>query len=70
MRNHTSAVQFSIHARVDTGARPYVQSPKNCPEWDHVARRVTINLGDNQIMQDIEIQGQPIGHNYNAPLPN
>eukprot|EP00959_Pyramimonas_sp_CCMP1952_P371275 7775016-Pyramimonas_sp.AAC.1 len=29
-----------------------------------------MNLGDNQIIQVIEIQGQPIGCNYNAPLPN
>eukprot|EP00959_Pyramimonas_sp_CCMP1952_P113803 2379290-Pyramimonas_sp.AAC.1 len=27
-------------------------------------------LGENQILQDITIQDQPIGCNYNAPLPN
>eukprot|EP00959_Pyramimonas_sp_CCMP1952_P007539 157570-Pyramimonas_sp.AAC.1 len=40
-RNHTCAVHRSIHTRVDTGARIYVQSPKSGPEWGHVARRVT-----------------------------
>eukprot|EP00959_Pyramimonas_sp_CCMP1952_P146616 3068959-Pyramimonas_sp.AAC.1 len=35
-RNHTSAVHLGIHARVDKGARTYVQSPKNGLEWDHV----------------------------------
>eukprot|EP00959_Pyramimonas_sp_CCMP1952_P292607 6119815-Pyramimonas_sp.AAC.1 len=69
-RNHTSAVHLSIHTRVDEGARTYVQSPKNGPEWGHVVRRVTKNLDDNTIIQDIEIQDQPTGHNYNAPLPN
>eukprot|EP00959_Pyramimonas_sp_CCMP1952_P362924 7599954-Pyramimonas_sp.AAC.1 len=54
-RNHTSAVHLSIHTRVDKGARTYVQSSKNGPEWDHVVRRVTMNLGDNTIIQDIEI---------------
>eukprot|EP00959_Pyramimonas_sp_CCMP1952_P049194 1027605-Pyramimonas_sp.AAC.1 len=29
-----------------------------------------MNLGDSTIIQDIEIQDQPIGCNYNAPLPN
>eukprot|EP00959_Pyramimonas_sp_CCMP1952_P211362 4423646-Pyramimonas_sp.AAC.1 len=59
-RNHTSAVHRSIHTRVDKGARTYVQSPKNGPEWYHVAGRVTMNLGGNQIIQDIKIQNQPI----------
>eukprot|EP00959_Pyramimonas_sp_CCMP1952_P021429 451973-Pyramimonas_sp.AAC.1 len=58
-RNHTSAVHLSIHTRFDKGARTYVQSPKNGPEWGRVVRRVTMNLGDNTIIQDIEIQGQP-----------
>eukprot|EP00959_Pyramimonas_sp_CCMP1952_P170633 3565813-Pyramimonas_sp.AAC.1 len=69
-RNHTSAVHRSIHSRVDKGVRTCVQSPKNGPEWDHVVRRVAMNLGDNAIIQDIKIQDQPIGYNYNAPLPN
>eukprot|EP00959_Pyramimonas_sp_CCMP1952_P227897 4765272-Pyramimonas_sp.AAC.1 len=69
-RNHISAVHLSIHTRVDKGARNYVQSPKNGPEWGHVVRRVTMHLNDNTVIQDIKIQGQPIGHNYNAPLPN
>eukprot|EP00959_Pyramimonas_sp_CCMP1952_P368299 7714874-Pyramimonas_sp.AAC.1 len=29
-----------------------------------------MNLDDNAIIQDIKIQDQPIGYNYNAPLPN
>eukprot|EP00959_Pyramimonas_sp_CCMP1952_P042557 889617-Pyramimonas_sp.AAC.1 len=58
--NHASAVHLSIRARVDNGVRTYVQSPKNGPEWGHVVRRVTMNLGDNQILQDIEIQDQAI----------
>eukprot|EP00959_Pyramimonas_sp_CCMP1952_P331518 6942160-Pyramimonas_sp.AAC.1 len=69
-RNHTSAVHLSVHSRVDRGARTYVQFPKNGPEWDHAVRRLTMNPGDNAIIQDIKIQGQPFGHNYNAPLPN
>eukprot|EP00959_Pyramimonas_sp_CCMP1952_P203829 4262657-Pyramimonas_sp.AAC.1 len=69
-RHHTSAVLRSIHTRVDTGARTYAQSPKDASQWDHVVRRVTKNLGDNQIIQDIEIQDQPAGYNFNAPLPN
>eukprot|EP00959_Pyramimonas_sp_CCMP1952_P334829 7011526-Pyramimonas_sp.AAC.1 len=68
--NHTSAVHLTIHTRVDGGARTNVQSPKNGPAWDHVVGRVTMILGDNQIMRDVEIQGQPIGHNCNAQLPN
>eukprot|EP00959_Pyramimonas_sp_CCMP1952_P017006 361236-Pyramimonas_sp.AAC.1 len=59
-RNFTSAVHRSIHTRVDVAARTYVQSPKIGPEWGHVVRRVTMNLGDNQIIQDIKIQDQPI----------
>eukprot|EP00959_Pyramimonas_sp_CCMP1952_P164073 3430406-Pyramimonas_sp.AAC.1 len=55
-RNHTSAVHLSIHTRVDNGVRTYVRSPKNGPEWGHVVRRVTVNLGDNTIIQDVEIQ--------------
>eukprot|EP00959_Pyramimonas_sp_CCMP1952_P341698 7157717-Pyramimonas_sp.AAC.1 len=58
-RNHTSAVHPSIHTRVDKGARTYVQSPKNGPGWDHVVRRVTMNLDDNTIIQYIKIQDQP-----------
>eukprot|EP00959_Pyramimonas_sp_CCMP1952_P066133 1380733-Pyramimonas_sp.AAC.1 len=38
-RNHASAAHLKIHTRVDKGARTYVQSPKNGPEWDHIARR-------------------------------
>eukprot|EP00959_Pyramimonas_sp_CCMP1952_P024056 504707-Pyramimonas_sp.AAC.1 len=69
-RNHTGAVHLSIHTRVDKGVRTYVQSANIGPEWGHVARRVTLNLGDNEIIQDIEIQGRPTGCNYNAPLPD
>eukprot|EP00959_Pyramimonas_sp_CCMP1952_P186323 3896308-Pyramimonas_sp.AAC.1 len=69
-RNLTSAVHLSVHTRVDTGARTNVQSPKNGPEWDHVVRRVTMDLDDNTIIQNIKIQDQLIGYNYNAPLPN
>eukprot|EP00959_Pyramimonas_sp_CCMP1952_P439031 9191068-Pyramimonas_sp.AAC.1 len=29
-----------------------------------------MNLDDNTIIQEINIQDQPIGHNYTAPLPN
>eukprot|EP00959_Pyramimonas_sp_CCMP1952_P410880 8610672-Pyramimonas_sp.AAC.1 len=29
-----------------------------------------MTLDDNTITQDIKIQGQPIGYNFNAPLPN
>eukprot|EP00959_Pyramimonas_sp_CCMP1952_P138360 2895819-Pyramimonas_sp.AAC.1 len=29
-----------------------------------------MNLGDSAIIQDVKIQDQPTGHNYNAPLPN
>eukprot|EP00959_Pyramimonas_sp_CCMP1952_P312871 6549081-Pyramimonas_sp.AAC.1 len=29
-----------------------------------------MNLDDSQIIQDINIQDQLIGYNYNAPLPN
>eukprot|EP00959_Pyramimonas_sp_CCMP1952_P431287 9032840-Pyramimonas_sp.AAC.1 len=29
-----------------------------------------MNLDDATIIQDIKIQDQPIGYNYNAPLPN
>eukprot|EP00959_Pyramimonas_sp_CCMP1952_P439609 9203165-Pyramimonas_sp.AAC.1 len=69
-RKQTRAVHLSSHTRVDKGARTCFQSPMNGPGWDHVVRRVTTNLGDNTIIQDIKIQGQPIGCNYNAPLPN
>eukprot|EP00959_Pyramimonas_sp_CCMP1952_P426243 8927470-Pyramimonas_sp.AAC.1 len=69
-RNHTRAVHLSIHTPVDKGARTYVRSPKDGPEWGHVVRPVTMNLGYNTITQDIEIQDQPTGRNYNAPLPN
>eukprot|EP00959_Pyramimonas_sp_CCMP1952_P258008 5392360-Pyramimonas_sp.AAC.1 len=34
-----------------------------------MVRRAAMNLGDNAIIQDIKIQGQPAGYNYNAPLP-
>eukprot|EP00959_Pyramimonas_sp_CCMP1952_P183640 3839851-Pyramimonas_sp.AAC.1 len=63
-------MHLSIHARVDKQARTYVQSRRNGPEWGHVARRATMNLGDNTRLQGIKIQDQPIGHTYNAPLPN
>eukprot|EP00959_Pyramimonas_sp_CCMP1952_P388589 8142425-Pyramimonas_sp.AAC.1 len=69
-RDHTSAVHLSIHTRVDKGFRIYVQSPKNGPEWDHVVRRVTMHLDDNQIIQDIKIQDQPIVYNFIALLSN
>eukprot|EP00959_Pyramimonas_sp_CCMP1952_P104543 2185169-Pyramimonas_sp.AAC.1 len=69
-RNHTRAVHLSIHARVDKGVRSYVQSPKNCREWGHVVRGVTMDLGDNTIIQDIQIQDQPVGYKYIASLPN
>eukprot|EP00959_Pyramimonas_sp_CCMP1952_P204791 4282325-Pyramimonas_sp.AAC.1 len=69
-RNHTNAVHLSIHTRDDKGARTHVQYPKTGPEWDHVVRRVATSLDDNAIIQDIKIQDQPIGHNFNAPLPN
>eukprot|EP00959_Pyramimonas_sp_CCMP1952_P416264 8721393-Pyramimonas_sp.AAC.1 len=69
-RKHTGAAHVRIHTRVDRGVRTYVQSPKNGPEWGHVVRRVTMNLGDDAIIQDIEIQGQPAGCNYDAPLPD
>eukprot|EP00959_Pyramimonas_sp_CCMP1952_P386054 8090623-Pyramimonas_sp.AAC.1 len=29
-----------------------------------------MNLDDNTIIQDIKIQDQPTGYNYNAPLPD
>eukprot|EP00959_Pyramimonas_sp_CCMP1952_P168724 3524956-Pyramimonas_sp.AAC.1 len=29
-----------------------------------------MNLGGNEIIQDIKIQDKPTGYNYNAPLPN
>eukprot|EP00959_Pyramimonas_sp_CCMP1952_P224447 4693149-Pyramimonas_sp.AAC.1 len=29
-----------------------------------------MNLDDNTIIQDIEIQDQPTGYTYNAPLPD
>eukprot|EP00959_Pyramimonas_sp_CCMP1952_P264273 5526589-Pyramimonas_sp.AAC.1 len=69
-RNHASAVHLSIHTRVDKGYQTYVQSPKNGPEWDHVVRRVTMHLDDNSVMHDIQIEDQPIGCNFNSPLPN
>eukprot|EP00959_Pyramimonas_sp_CCMP1952_P270235 5648721-Pyramimonas_sp.AAC.1 len=69
-RNHTSAVHLSIHTRVEKGVRTNVQSPKNDPEWDHVVRRVAMNLGDNTIAQGIGIQDQPTGYSYNAPVPD
>eukprot|EP00959_Pyramimonas_sp_CCMP1952_P360514 7549692-Pyramimonas_sp.AAC.1 len=31
-----SVAHPSVHARVDKGARDYVQSPKNGPQWGHV----------------------------------
>eukprot|EP00959_Pyramimonas_sp_CCMP1952_P121043 2530772-Pyramimonas_sp.AAC.1 len=62
-RNHASSVHLSIHTRVDKGVRTFVQYPKNGPEFDHVVRRVTMNLDNNSIIQD-----QPAGYNYNAPL--
>eukprot|EP00959_Pyramimonas_sp_CCMP1952_P291660 6100273-Pyramimonas_sp.AAC.1 len=68
-RNHTRDGHLSVHIRVDKGARTYVQFPKNGSEWDLVVRRATMDLDDNAIIQDIKIQGQPIGHNFNAPLP-
>eukprot|EP00959_Pyramimonas_sp_CCMP1952_P388070 8132363-Pyramimonas_sp.AAC.1 len=69
-RSRTSAVPLSVHTRVDKGVRTYVRSPKNGPEWDHFVRRVTMNLDDNAIIQDIQIQDQTTGYNYNAPLPD
>eukprot|EP00959_Pyramimonas_sp_CCMP1952_P430092 9007966-Pyramimonas_sp.AAC.1 len=65
-----SAVHLNIQTRVDKGVRTYVQSPKNGPEWGHAVRRMTTNLGDNAIIQDIKIQDQPTAYNYNAPLPD
>eukprot|EP00959_Pyramimonas_sp_CCMP1952_P418071 8759124-Pyramimonas_sp.AAC.1 len=50
-RNHTSAVHLSVHARVEQIFRTHFQSPKNGPESDHVARRATMNLFDNIVMQ-------------------
>eukprot|EP00959_Pyramimonas_sp_CCMP1952_P471070 9497796-Pyramimonas_sp.AAC.1 len=41
----------------------------NGPEWGHVVRRVTMNLDDNAIIQDIKTQDQPTGYNYTASLP-
>eukprot|EP00959_Pyramimonas_sp_CCMP1952_P394326 8262490-Pyramimonas_sp.AAC.1 len=69
-RNQTSAVHLSIHTRVDKGVRTYVQSPKNGPDWDHVVRRVSTNLDDNEIIQDIKVQDQPTVYKYNATLPD
>eukprot|EP00959_Pyramimonas_sp_CCMP1952_P215229 4503344-Pyramimonas_sp.AAC.1 len=69
-RTHTSVVHLRAHTRVDKGARTYVQSPKNGPHWDRVARRVTVNPDGATIIQDIKVQDQPIGCNYNAPLPS
>eukprot|EP00959_Pyramimonas_sp_CCMP1952_P239638 5007859-Pyramimonas_sp.AAC.1 len=43
-RHHTSALHLSVHARVDKGARIYVQSPKNGPEWMGPCRET----GDNE----------------------
>eukprot|EP00959_Pyramimonas_sp_CCMP1952_P245559 5132413-Pyramimonas_sp.AAC.1 len=67
-RNHASAVHLSIHTRVDKGARTYVLSPKNGPEWGHVVRRVTTNRGDTTVMQDtqarINISGIIIKRRY------
>eukprot|EP00959_Pyramimonas_sp_CCMP1952_P365147 7646237-Pyramimonas_sp.AAC.1 len=54
LRNHISAVHLSAHTRVDKGFRTYVQSPENGPQWDHMVRRVAMNLDDNTIMQDIK----------------
>eukprot|EP00959_Pyramimonas_sp_CCMP1952_P307328 6432708-Pyramimonas_sp.AAC.1 len=69
-RELTQALYTSTRARVDKGVRTYVQFPKNCPEWNHVVIWLTMNLDDNAIIQDIKIQDQPIGYNYNAPFPN
>eukprot|EP00959_Pyramimonas_sp_CCMP1952_P208764 4366692-Pyramimonas_sp.AAC.1 len=69
-RKHTSDVHFSVHTRLDKGARTYVLSPQKDPEWDRVARRVTMNFDDKTIMQYINTQDQPIGCNYNAPFSN
>eukprot|EP00959_Pyramimonas_sp_CCMP1952_P433209 9071807-Pyramimonas_sp.AAC.1 len=53
-RSHTRAVHLSVHNRVDKGVRTYVQSPKTGPQWDYVVRRVTVNLDENAIIQDIQ----------------
>eukprot|EP00959_Pyramimonas_sp_CCMP1952_P379775 7955310-Pyramimonas_sp.AAC.1 len=68
--NHTRGVHLSIHTRVVEGARTYVQSLKSGPEWGHVVRRVTMNLRDTTVIQDLKIQDQPIRCTHNAPLPN
>eukprot|EP00959_Pyramimonas_sp_CCMP1952_P225437 4714588-Pyramimonas_sp.AAC.1 len=50
-RNKTLAIMTaSNHTRVDRGARTYVQSPRNGPEWDHVVRQATMDLDDNAII--------------------
>eukprot|EP00959_Pyramimonas_sp_CCMP1952_P261769 5473807-Pyramimonas_sp.AAC.2 len=67
--SHAGAAH-SVHTRVDKGVRSYVQPPKNGPDLDHVVRCATMSLDDNTIMQDIKVQDQPIGCNYNAPLPS
>eukprot|EP00959_Pyramimonas_sp_CCMP1952_P020400 430450-Pyramimonas_sp.AAC.1 len=35
-----------------------------------VARRVTTNLDDNTIIQDIQVQDQPTGYKRIVPLPS
>eukprot|EP00959_Pyramimonas_sp_CCMP1952_P202167 4227493-Pyramimonas_sp.AAC.1 len=42
----------------------------HCPRWGHVVRRVAMNFDDNAIMQDIQVQDQPVGCNCHAPLPS
>eukprot|EP00959_Pyramimonas_sp_CCMP1952_P042319 885125-Pyramimonas_sp.AAC.1 len=61
-RKHTSAVHLSVHARVDKGARTYVQSPKSGPHWDHATCRVTMNLDDSVMIRDMQVQYQPIAY--------
>ena len=69
-RHEKSVVHLSVHTRTDKGVKTYVQSPKNGPQWDHVVRRVTTNLDNNSVIQDINVKDQPIGYNYTAPLPS
>eukprot|EP00959_Pyramimonas_sp_CCMP1952_P013395 282488-Pyramimonas_sp.AAC.1 len=60
-RNLASVARLSVHAIMDKGARIYVQSPKNGPEWDHVIRPATMNIDDTIVIQDIKTQDRPIG---------